>query len=220
MSTPKKRTKPVKYDAAGVLWIKENLSLKTRKEMADHFGSTYKAFNKFLSVLRKEGMDIPFEKKGPGAAVPIGTIRERKDRQRTRLVEKTSSGWIDITNKGKERKKPGRKPKEKKKVVKVAKVKDAKLFTRIEKEKKPKIDGRADRPGPAKRKHMDHKPPVEGAHFKKPEKVFKTRKVKDGPIVIILKDKAKTRLTARDEEHAARIREKYAYLEKDVVARF
>ncbi len=195
MEPLKKRTKPIKYTPAGVTWIMENLSTIPRKEMALHFKSTYKAFNKFLSLLRREGHDIPFSAKGPGRKVPIGTITERNDRGRTRRIQKTESGWVDITNKGKEPQKTGRKPKEK------------------------SIPCKAPKKGPSQRAHHDRKPPVDGAHFKKPEKVFTTRKVVDGPIVVVLNDSKHTRLTAIDEAHAARIRKKYAYLEKPLVAR-
>lgn len=72
-------------------------------------------------------------------------------------------------------------------------------------------DRRKDRVGPAQRKHMDHKPPVEGAMFKPGEKPFKTRNVVDGPIKICFKDKNKTRFTATDKEHMERILKTYAH---------
>ncbi len=110
-------------------------------------------------------------------------------------------------------KKPAHLKTVKEKIVKPPKVKAMPVKTE-------KPDQRANRPGASQRKHMDRKPPVEMAKPKKDEKIFKTRVVKDGPIIVVLNDKNHTRLTARDEEHADRIRKQFAYLEKPVSARF
>lgn len=56
--------------------------------------------------------------------------------------------------------------------------------------------------------HMRRKPPVEGAGLPAGERIFKTRKVVDGPIIIIFKRK-NTKFTARDEAHLQKIIKTY-----------
>jgi len=109
-----------KYDKAGIKWIKENIGVLSYAEMATHFNTGLKAFTKALHTLRDKGHKIP--KLRPASDTtpkPIGTrhVTHRANGDE-RIMEKTSTGWKDVTLKvrgKKERQKPAEdQPKKKK----------------------------------------------------------------------------------------------------------
>lgn len=82
-----------------------------------------------------------------------------------------------------------------------------------------KKDGRSNRNSPGQTQHRDRKEAASGSRpnmrERLPDRVIDTT----GCIKVRFNDKNHSEFTARDEEHAQRIREKYAYLDKPLVAR-
>lgn len=218
-----------KYTDDQVQWIIDNNGKLTREEMITHFKTNRTSFQKALSVLRSKGHKIPRLNPHTGNRKSILTDTQKSwiranfnsmswvEMEAAMNVKRsTIKSYIDYQLKTKA---VTRIPKERTKFIYMPK----KAVVRIPKEKpipvpKPqkvvsKSDGRSNRNTPGNTAHRDRKPLVEGVKSK--DIRLPTRKIDTSNCIVVrFNDKNKSQFTARDEEHAERIREKYAYLEK------
>jgi transposase/endogenous inhibitor of DNA gyrase (YacG/DUF329 family) len=206
------------------LWVMANLHISF-PAMAEHFNVSSNAFRKYLDEMRSEGWAVPFR---PGNRTKIRKARNyplsEKDQEHAewiienigkkshrQIAERLGISEHSIQNRfNKYRSKGYAIPLGKENwqlakgiIVKRAKIIDMNL-------QGTKYDLRSMRKGKPSREHLNNKPPVEFARFKKEDKPIPTRKIVDGPIKIFFKDKNKTKFTARDQEHYERIIRTYS----------
>lgn len=216
------------------LWVMANLHMSF-PAMAEHFKISSNAFRKYLDEMRSEGWAVPFrpgnrttirkarnyplsEKDQANAEWIIENLGKKSHRQ---IAEKLGISEHSIQHRfNKYRSKGYAIPlgKENWQLTKGVIVKRIKL-TDMNLQGKT-YDLRTIRKGKPSRDHLNRKPPVEHARFKKEDKPLKTRVIDEtGCIPVVFNDKNKTRFMARDAEHAKAIREKYAYLNEPITRR-
>lgn len=207
------KSQPRKFKEAEKDFIMQHLKLMSRKQLAEHFRISPETFHKLCHSMRSEGYAIPMNSGNPNPTKRVSSLTEEQKAEVLELypvrcipaiAEKLKvkahviRSYVDAVNREEQKLRKSGKPVVHKKVVVKKKVKQAKHV--------------------AQRELHDRKPPV--TPFKQKEQVFKTRVVsQEGLIPVVFNDKNHTRMWAKDEAHAERIRRTYAYLEKPLVAR-
>ena len=205
-STKCSTSQPRKFKDEDAMHIMLNLHSLKSKGLAAHYGISINTFYKLCNALRSKGWAIPM---ADGKVTQQKKFSSLTEDQKAQVVELYPVKSVPAIAE-----KLGVKAHVVRSCVEAYKRNQGKELKKKGKEVVHKRVATIDK----RREHADRKPPV--TPFKQKEPVFKTRKIETtGLIPVRFNDKNKTCMWARDEEHAARIRVTYGYLDKPLLAR-
>lgn len=195
--------KPRKYSPADIIWIIDNAPTMTQKDMADKFKTTVGAFKRMICIWRSMGYEIGKTKRPP----PIRQV----------TLTATQKAWILKNYQSMNRKHMENETSIPAHIIR--RFTDNMFKSGNIQPKTSKIMAKSNLNKDGRSNHRDRKPPTDGKKANMRE-VLPTRKIDlTGCIKVLFNDKNHTTFYAKDAEHEARIRKKYAHLEKPLAAR-